>query len=118
MSSLSEWLRQENVLVIVIGVMLGDAVSKLLGRFSETVLTPLMRSIFHEDPHDPAYVRIGPAQLQVRLLSMALLEFLLIAAVAYVLFKKLQKKDAQIAAKTKSKTVRPKAKATSRESVK
>lgn len=85
--SLFRWLKHEKILIIVLGVMIGDAVSRIVVRFTEQIFTPIARSLLNEDPDDSRYVQIGKAKIQVRAFVVSLIEFLLVIAIAFFIAK-------------------------------
>jgi len=84
-TSLVEWLKKEKVFVIVLAVLIGEAVGKLLMRFSEHISTPLLRLALREDPTNVSYVQLGTAKLQVRGFLVSFVEFIFIVVLAYAL---------------------------------
>lgn len=86
-TSLWKWLRNEKIILIALGVLIGNAVGRLLLKFTEYIASPLLRAAFNEDPSNASYVQIGDAQLQVRAFLISLFEFALVVVLAYLLVK-------------------------------
>jgi len=85
--SLWRWLKNEKVLIIVLGVIIGDAVSRLVVRFIEQVFTPLVQSALRVDPNNATYVELGGARIQARAFLVSLFEFALIILIAFLISK-------------------------------
>ena len=85
--SLWRWLTHEKVLIIVLGVMIGDAVSRVVMRFIEQVFTPLVQSTLQVDPSNATYVQIGSARIQARAFVVSLFEFGLVILIAFLISK-------------------------------
>jgi large-conductance mechanosensitive channel len=90
-SSVLKWLRDEKVLAIVVGVMIGDAISRLLANLMEEIARPVIRGVLREDPDDPSFVRFGAIKVQPRAFLVAFFEFAIIVVIAYLLMRKANK---------------------------
>lgn len=86
-TSLWSWLKNEKVLIIVLGVLIADAVSRVVVRFIEQVATPLFQSAVGLDPNNVPYVLIGKAKIPMRSFLVSLFEFALVILIAYLISK-------------------------------
>ena len=82
---LKDWLLDERVITIVIGVMLADGVTRILGAFSENVAAPMVRALINDDGDEPHLVHVGKETLNVRRVFVTVIEFVLVVAIAYAL---------------------------------
>jgi large-conductance mechanosensitive channel len=85
--SLFSWLKNEKILIIVLGVMIGDAVSRVVVKFVEKVFNPMAEQVLGIDPNKQHFVEIWGAKIQSRAFLLSIIEFALIILLAYIISK-------------------------------
>lgn len=87
-SSFWQWLTHYQVIGIILGVIIGDALSRLLMNFNENLIRPALNGFVDEDPLDPSYCKFGAIKILPRSFLVALLEFFIVLVIAYFLLRK------------------------------
>lgn len=91
-----EFIREQGVVGLAVGFILGGAVSKLVSALVEDIISPLMSlGLSNVESLKDAYVSIGAAKIMYGDFINVLLDFLIIALVVYfgVKLLKLDKLD-------------------------
>lgn len=96
MKGFMEFIREQGVVGLAVGFILGGAVSKLVSALVEDIISPLMSlGLSNVESLKDAYVSIGAAKIMYGDFINVLLDFLIIALVVYfgVKLLKLDKLD-------------------------
>lgn len=86
--SITQWLTNERILLLAIGVLLGDAIAKLVAQFVENLLSPIIRQAFRDPKKRKPYVRVFGVKLKWREFLIQLVEFLIVVIVVYFLSRR------------------------------
>lgn len=96
MQGFFEFIRKQGVIGLAIGFILGGAVSKVVSSFVEDVINPLIAPVLGTaEGLNQLTWQIGPSTLNVGSFLAVIIDFVVIAAVVYFIFKglKLDKLD-------------------------
>ena len=85
---ITQWLTNERILVLAIGVLLGDAIAKLVAQFAENILSPILRKAMGDPKELKPYVRVFGVKLKWREFLIHLVEFFVVIIVVYFLSKR------------------------------
>lgn len=86
MNEFIQFIREQGVVGLAIGFILGGAVSKVVSSIVGDIINPIIGAIFGSTS-GLVYMTLGPVQLGNFI--AVLIDFLIIAAVVYFIFKKL-----------------------------
>lgn len=88
MKGFIEFIRSQGVIGLAIGFILGGAVSKVVAAFTSDIVNPIIGGFFSQvDALADATVQIGPATILWGDFVVVLIDFIIIAAVVYFIFK-------------------------------
>jgi large conductance mechanosensitive channel len=91
MSSFIQFIRQQGVIGLAVGFILGGSVSRVVSSFVEDVINPLLGLVLGFTSNINEHVlQIGPASVRWGSFLSTLLDFFIIAAVVYYIFKGLK----------------------------
>jgi len=86
MKDFIQFIREQGVVGLAIGFILGGAVSKVVASIVGDIINPLIGAIFGSTS-GLVFMTLGPVQLGNFI--AVLIDFLIVAAVVYFIFKKL-----------------------------
>lgn len=94
------FIREQGVIGLAIGFILGGAVSKTVSSFVENIVNPLIGAALGKVALSDKAVTIGSASIKYGVFISSIIDFIIIAAVIYFVFKglnleKLDKKKDQ-----------------------
>lgn len=88
MKSFLEFIREQGIVGLAIGFILGGAVSKVVTALVEDIINPLVGIILGAvGSFDLAYFRVGTAKIMYGHFIGALIDFVIIALVVFYVFK-------------------------------
>lgn len=99
MKGFFDFIRKQGVVGLAIGFILGGSVSKVVSALVDDILSPVVGIVLGSASNlAEAYFQIGPAKIMWGHFLSSLVDFMMIAAVVYFVFKrlgleKLDKKD-------------------------
>lgn len=82
-----EFIMRGNVMDLAIGVVMGSAFTAIVNALVDAVIMPLITALTGNSTIDDLSVQIGSAQIGYGLFLQAIIDFLIIAAVLFVLIK-------------------------------
>lgn len=86
MKEFIQFIREQGVVGLAIGFILGGAVSKVVSSIVGDIINPLIGAIFGSTS-GLAYITLGP--VQIGNFIAVLIDFIIVAAVVFFIFKKL-----------------------------
>jgi len=86
-----QFLNKYGVVGLAIAFIMGGAVSSLVSALVKDIIMPMITFFIPEGEWQSAILRLGPIQLLVGHFAGALLDFIIIAVVVFVLMKQLKK---------------------------
>lgn len=90
MQDFIEFIRKQGVVGLAIGFILGGSVSNVVSALVEDLINPLVGLILGGASNlAEAYLQIGPAKIMWGHLVSVLLDFVIVAAVVFFIFKRL-----------------------------
>ena len=93
MKGFIEFIREQGVMGLAIGFILGGAVSKVVSALVEDIINPFVGILLGAvGGLEEAVLKIGPAEIKYGHFTGALIDFVIIAFVVYYIFKGLEKK--------------------------
>lgn len=87
MNDFIQFIREQGVVGLAIGFILGGAVSKVVSSIVGDIINPLIGMIFGSTS-GMVYLTLGP--VQIGNFIAVLIDFLIVAAVVFFIFKKLR----------------------------
>lgn len=85
-----EFIRKQGVVGLAIGFILGGSVSKVVSALVQDILNPIVGLVLGSASDlAEAYITIGSAKIMWGHFAGALIDFVLVAAAVYFIFKKL-----------------------------
>jgi len=79
------WLRGEKVLIWTVALLLGHAIARLINALAEDVIEPAFDRAFGDPDNKRPAMNILGAKIKVRHFFVAIVQFVLIIAIAYAL---------------------------------
>ena len=90
MQGFIEFIRKQGVVGLAIGFVLGGSVSSVVSALVEDLLNPLVGLVLgNASSLAEAYIQIGAAKIMWGHFVSALLDFVMVAAAVYFIFKRL-----------------------------
>lgn len=86
-SEFKEFIMRGNVLDLAIGVVMGSAFTAIVNALVDSIITPLLTALTGQAHVSDLTVQVGTAQLQYGVFLQAIIDFLLIAVVLFVIIK-------------------------------
>lgn len=87
MQDFLNFIRRQGVVGLAIGFILGGAVSSVVSSLVNDIIQPIIATVLGS-PEGMRYLMIGPVRMGS--FFVALIDFVIIAAVVYFIFKKLK----------------------------
>lgn len=91
MKEFKEFINQGNVMDMAVGVIIAGAFGKIITALVENILMPLIGMILGGVNFSDLKVVVGTAELQYGLFIQAIIDFLIIAFVIFVIVKNINK---------------------------
>lgn len=91
MKEFKEFINQGNVMDMAVGVIIASAFGKIITALVENILMPLIGMILGGVNFSDLKVVVGTAELQYGLFIQAIIDFLIIAFVIFVIVKNINK---------------------------
>ena len=91
MKEFKEFINQGNVMDMAVGVIIAGAFGKIITALVENILMPLIGMILGGINFEDLAVTVGSAELQYGLFIQAIIDFLIIAFVIFVIVKNINK---------------------------
>lgn len=83
-----EFIREQGVVGLAIGFMMGGAVSKVVSAFVQDIINPIVSALFKDmQSLSEASFAVGSAEILWGDFIVVLVDFIIIAAVIYFIFK-------------------------------
>lgn len=82
-----EFISKGNVIDLAVGVIIGGAFQKIVNSLVEDIITPLINMVAHVESVDKLAVKIGSATLAYGKFIEAILSFLIMAFVIFLIIK-------------------------------
>ncbi len=90
MKGFIDFIRKQGVVGLAVGFILGGAVSKVVSSLVQDIVNPLVGLLLGKVANlSEAYLQIGAAKIMWGNFVSVLLDFVVVAAVVYFVFKKL-----------------------------
>jgi|SRR5699024_10145553 len=82
-----EFIMRGNVIDLAVGVVMGSAFTTIVNALVENIITPLLTAVTGHAHVSDLTVKVGTAQIQYGVFIQAVIDFLLISAVLFVVIK-------------------------------
>lgn len=79
------WIRGERVVVWLVALLLGQAITRIVASLTEDVIEPMFNRAFNDPDNERPAINILGAKIRFRHFVMAIFQFVLIIAIAYAL---------------------------------
>ncbi len=90
MAGFIEFIRKQGVVGLAVGFILGGAVSKVVASLVEDIINPIIGLVLgRAGDLSTAYIAIGSAKIMWGNFASVLIDFMIISAVVYYVFKML-----------------------------
>lgn len=82
------WVQGDRVIIWTIAILLGNAIGRVVNSFFEDVFDPVLRTALNDPSNKNPTTRILGVNVRLRSIFMALLQFIMIMIIAYLLSRR------------------------------